>query len=554
MSNNRFLAWVAQCSAVVDNTMFTCSSVYGVTAGEDACARSVRVADALDSNAPCTSVHAMAASEATVTCSVSTGGNLGGTTSCSSVHTLATKEVSQHGMHQQRKGISHADCVAASVVERGGINGGSGDSRMRNIVLSDSRNIHDVTISAGGSDGIGMHVPHFLRDMAIAASASAAHTTFTYPLHRVKGLMQTQDALPAVASGNIARFTLPNVVARIVSEQGVAGLWRGLTPYVLRRVPSTSLSFSFKDALLQVLPGGPSAAGGGGSMQGGGTGGSMQGEGGVGRPKACGGSASGTDGGCCSGHTTRLMRNLAAGGLAGTMALAVVYPLDFTSIRMAADLRGTPPRMFDELRAASKGGDPRAWYRGFGVSALAIGAYKALYFGLWDTAKHYIGDADGAGADAEVAAAAGASGSGDGRGSTDDGSSSSSSSSVSGCRSGDNSSVPSVQLGLLGRWAVASGVVLVASTLTYPLDVMRKRLVVDTMLPASERRYAGLADCMAKTLSKEGLRGFYRFYGADIVMRLGGGILLVVYDEAKAALDAGDGAAQGGMPPAGALR
>eukprot|EP00955_Chlamydomonas_euryale_P053081 355368-Chlamydomonas_euryale.AAC.14 len=42
--------------------------------------------------------------------------------------------------------------------------------------------------------------------------------------------------------------------------------------------------------------------------------------------------------------------------------------------------------------------------------------------------------------------------------------------------------------------------------------------------------------------------------GADIVMRLGGGILLVVYDEAKAALDAGDGAAQGGMPPAGALR
>eukprot|EP00955_Chlamydomonas_euryale_P053085 355368-Chlamydomonas_euryale.AAC.18 len=50
-----------------------------------------------------------------------------------------------------------------------------------------------------------------------------------------------------------------------------------------------------------------------------------------------------------------------AGGLAGTMALAVVYPLDFTSIRMAADLRGTPPRMFDELRAASKGGDPRAW-------------------------------------------------------------------------------------------------------------------------------------------------------------------------------------------------
>eukprot|EP00955_Chlamydomonas_euryale_P053086 355368-Chlamydomonas_euryale.AAC.19 len=128
--------------------------------------------------------------------------------------------------------------------------------------------------------------------------------------HTVRAASRAVDVAVSLPCLTTPSFPLPPPLPPL---QGVAGLWRGLTPYVLRRVPSTSLSFSFKDALLQVLPGGPSAAGGGGSMQGGGTGGSMQGEGGVGRPKACGGSASGTDGGCCSGHTTRLMRNLAAG-------------------------------------------------------------------------------------------------------------------------------------------------------------------------------------------------------------------------------------------------
>ncbi len=30
-----------------------------------------------------------------------------------------------------------------------------------------------------------------------------------------------------------------------------------------------------------------------------------------------------------------------------------------------------------------------------------------------------------------------------------------------------------------------------------------------------------------------GLRGFYRFYGYDMLLRLGGGVLLVMYDELK---------------------
>lgn len=169
---------------------------------------------------------------------------------------------------------------------------------------------------------------------------------------------------------------------------------------------------------------------------------------------------------------------------------------------------------------------------------------------------------------------------------------------------------------MLERWAVASCVVVAASSLTYPLDVCRKRLVADTALGAA-RQYRGLADCVRQTAAKEGgwrrgagggaaagfasllregtgrcrgkqtrggrgavvgvhvrctgnvaewmpwrchpfalvracrltahpaallsplpiaagLRGFYRFYGYDMLLRLGGGVLLVMYDELKA--------------------
>jgi hypothetical protein len=38
------------------------------------------------------------------------------------------------------------------------------------------------------------------------------------------------------------------------------------------------------------------------------------------------------------------------------------------------------------LNSTQRRGGFRALYRGFGVSAVAIGSYKALYFGLYDTA------------------------------------------------------------------------------------------------------------------------------------------------------------------------
>ncbi len=65
----------------------------------------------------------------------------------------------------------------------------------------------------------------FLFSLSVALVSSCAHTTAFYPIHRLKSLLQTQDAIPDVQSGRIARFTVLGGFGRIVREQGLLGLW-----------------------------------------------------------------------------------------------------------------------------------------------------------------------------------------------------------------------------------------------------------------------------------------------------------------------------------------
>lgn len=62
----------------------------------------------------------------------------------------------------------------------------------------------------------------------------------------------------------------------------------------------------------------------------------------------------------------------------------------------------------------------------------------------------------------------------------------------------------------------------------YPLDIVRKRLIVD--VGADAKQYAGLKAAVSRIWAKEGIKGFYCFYQYDMVFRLGGGFLLVGYD------------------------
>ena len=83
-----------------------------------------------------------------------------------------------------------------------------------------------------------------------------------------------------------------------------------------------------------------------------------------------------------------LATNAAAGGIAGAVSLAAVYPFEFATVRMAADVGSEGGRQFGStmrgalMQAVRKEGVLSA-YRGFGVTVASTAFYKSLYFGFY---------------------------------------------------------------------------------------------------------------------------------------------------------------------------
>lgn len=82
---------------------------------------------------------------------------------------------------------------------------------------------------------------------------------------------------------------------------------------------------------------------------------------------------------------------------------------------------------------------------------------------------------------------------------------------------------------ILTRTALAAATTYTAASVTYPLDIIRKRLIIDV---GSERKqyHGSFKAAVSRIYAAEGVKGFYRFYAYDMFFRLGGGLLLVGYD------------------------
>jgi solute carrier family 25 (adenine nucleotide translocator) protein 4/5/6/31 len=180
--------------------------------------------------------------------------------------------------------------------------------------------------------------------------AAAVSKTAVAPIERVKLLLQTQDANPKIASGEVPRYTgVINCFSRVSKEQGVASLWRGNLANVIRYFPTQAFNFAFKDFFKGLFPK-------------------------YDKKKE---------------FWSFFATQLASGGLAGAASLCIVYPLDFARTRLAADVGSGSSREFnglvDCLRKVTKKGGIGALYQGFGVSVQGIIMYRGAYFGLYDT-------------------------------------------------------------------------------------------------------------------------------------------------------------------------
>jgi len=176
--------------------------------------------------------------------------------------------------------------------------------------------------------------------------------------------------------------------------------------------------------------------------------------------------------------------NLASGGAAGATSLMVVYPLDFARTRLAADVgKGPAERQFagltDCLGKIYRSDGLKGLYQGFGVSVFGIIIYRACYFGGYDTLKRVL------------------------------------------FQEGKTS--------ILFKFMIAQIVTGVSGLVSYPLDTVRRRLMMQS--GRKDVMYTGTFDCFRKVYKNEGGRAFFKGAFSNILRGMGASLVLVLYDE-----------------------
>jgi solute carrier family 25 (adenine nucleotide translocator) protein 4/5/6/31 len=180
-----------------------------------------------------------------------------------------------------------------------------------------------------------------------------------------------------------------------------------------------------------------------------------------------------------------LLGNMASGGAAGATSLLVVYPLDFARTRLAVDVGKGSNREFTGTwdvimkTARQSGWGKGGVYNGFAVSCVGIVFYRGAYFGLYDT----VGE-----------------------------------------------SLPR-NAGFLQKFALGYSVTVTAGLLSYPLDTIRRRLMMTSGKHAG--KYKNSIDCFNKVVKEEGVKALYKGAGSNILRGLAGALVLVGFDYCK---------------------
>jgi len=301
--------------------------------------------------------------------------------------------------------------------------------------MSDGKSHVSIVICGHVDAGKSTTTGHLI--FALGGISAAISKTATAPIERVKLLIQTQDSNPdIIKSGN--RYTgIVNCFSRVNQESGLKSFWRGNASNVIRYFPTQALNFAFKDYYKTLF-----------------------------RPT-----------GLNPTFAQKLTSNCLSGGAAGATSLSVVYPLDFTRTRLAADTSNQFNGMGDCLRKIFKSDGPAGLYRGFGISVIGIFFYRASYFGLYDTFKNMMGK----------------------------------------------------DVNLMLKFIMANFVTTLSGIIAYPLDSVRRRMMMQS--GSATVQYTSTIDCFKKVAAKEGFNGFYKGCLSNVFRGVGASLVLVLYDE-----------------------
>jgi len=175
--------------------------------------------------------------------------------------------------------------------------------------------------------------------------------------------------------------------------------------------------------------------------------------------------------------------NIASGGMAGIGSLFFVYSLDFVRTRLANDkksAKGGGERQFngmiDVYKKIIQTDGVFGLYRGFVISAVGIFIYRGLYFGLYDSLKPLI---------------------------------------------------PADASGFVANFFLGWGVTNLAGLASYPIDTIRRRMM---MTSGEAAKYRSSLHAAGDIYAKEGFVSFFKGAGANILRGIAGAGVLSGFD------------------------
>lgn len=192
-------------------------------------------------------------------------------------------------------------------------------------------------------------------------------------------------------------------------------------------------------------------------------------------------------------------RNMLSGGAAGGASLVFVYPMDLARTRLSGDIGKVKVyKGFGDVITKvfkNEGGLP-ALYRGFVLSVAGIIPYRAVYFGGYDTLKAiFLADDPNA--------------------------------------------------SFWKKWGISQTNTTIAQYLTYPIDTVRRRLMMKgekgKAPPAGAKPpvvYRNAFHCAQVIVQEEGVAGLFKGAWANTIRATGGALCIVFYDELKQYIDA----------------
>lgn len=336
----------------------------------------------------------------------------------------------------------------------------------------------------------------FAKDLAAGGGASILSKTITAPAERVKLLLQTQKVNSSIHNNNQKAYSGPiDCAKRIYTTEGFLSFWRGNVANILRYFPNQALSLAFKDRFQVYFVGKSSASN--------------------------------------DNFWRMVVGNLVSGGSAGALSLILTYPLDMARTRIAVDVGVSSsagildagathhlhephpyPRVLYKYNGIvhclsqvyTEGSGSRgtgalqrlhsiargigSCYSGFSVTVMGAVVFKAAHIGGYEIIK-------------------------------------------------DVFQFKRKQTKVTHKFFAAQVLTAVVGTLCYPLDTIRRRIMIRKTMGVGpdglpELYYKGALHCLQKIVREEGVgSGLFSGLSVNLLRGVGAAFILVAYDEIK---------------------